>query len=261
MTASAGLLSAQSPGAISILLPAYNEAQTIEAVVREFYRSVATPLRSPILVCEDGSTDGTKDVLARLARELPMDVISDSRRMGYAGGVKRGLLLTGGDAIFFSDSDGQYDPQDFWKLLNDLPEADMVIGCKVKREEPFYRTVLARGFHVLARALFGVRLRDMDCGFRIIRRSYVDAVVDSVKSLPYSFWAEFTILGSLRGFRIREVPISHRSRLVGATSIYQLERLPHIVLAQFLGLLRLRRRMLAEGRLPGRRGATTSTLT
>jgi glycosyltransferase involved in cell wall biosynthesis len=243
----AGFFSGHVPEDISILLPAYNEAQTIESVVRDFHRNVATPLHSPIIVCEDGSTDGTKDVLARLAQELPVEVVSDAQRMGYAGGVKRGLLLTGGNAIFFSDSDGQYDPQDFWKLLNDLPEADMVIGCKVKREEPFHRILLARGFHVLARTLLGVRLRDMDCGFRIIRRSYVNAVVDSVMSLPYSFWAEFTMLGALRGFRIKEVPISHRGRLAGGTSIYQLNRLPRIIWAQFFGLLRLRRRMLAEG--------------
>jgi glycosyltransferase involved in cell wall biosynthesis len=250
LEAPAGVLSGQTREAISILMPAYNEAETIEAVVRGFYKSVATPLHSPILVCEDGSTDGTKDVLNRLSQELPVEVISDERRMGYAGGVKRGLLLTGGDAVFFSDSDGQYDPEDFWKLVKELPGADMVIGCKVKREEPFHRTVLAWGFHVLARTLFGVRLRDMDCGFRIIRRSYVNAVVDSVMSLPYSFWAEFTILGALRGFRIREVPISHHSRLVGGSSIYQIDRLPRIILSQFRGLLSLRRRLLREGRMP-----------
>jgi glycosyltransferase involved in cell wall biosynthesis len=227
-------------------MPAYNEAETIETVLREVHKTIATPMRSSILICEDGSTDGTRDVLARLARELPVDVVSDERRMGYAGGVKRGLLLAPGDSVFFCDSDGQYDPQDFWKLVADLPDSDMVIGCKVRREEPFHRTVLAWGFHVLVRTLFGIRLRDIDCGFRIIRRSYVNAVTPTVASLPYSFWAEFTILGALRGFRIKEVPISHRNRLVGGTSIYQMDRLPRIIITQFLGLLKLRRRILAE---------------
>lgn len=250
MAAHLTFLPGTGPDGISILMPAYNEAQTIETVLREVHQTIATPIRSTILICEDGSTDGTKDVLARLARELPVEVLSDEKRMGYAGGVKRGLLLAPGDAVFFTDSDGQYDPQDFWKLVKDLPDTDMVIGCKVRREEPLHRSVLAWGFHVLAKTIFGIRLHDIDCGFRIIRRSYVDSVTPSVSSLPYSFWAEFTILGNFRGFRIKEVPISHRSRLAGETSIYQLKRLPAIIAAQFFGLLKLRRRLLAEGALP-----------
>ena len=240
------------PGAqgIRILMPAYNEADSIESVLREFHKSVADPLRSPILVCEDGSTDRTKEVLSRLALELPVEVISDKLRLGYAGGVKRGLLLAGGQAVFFSDSDGQYDPEDFWKLVDGFSDVDMVVGRKVKRREPFYRGVLAWGFHTLARVLFGVPFHDMDCGFRIIRRSYVHGVIDATVSLPYSFWAEFTILGFLRGFRIKEVPISHRSRLAGGSTIYEPKRLPRILLVQFLGLLRLRRRLRIEGRLP-----------
>lgn len=228
---------------ISIVMPVHNEATSIGEVLRGFHAEIASPLRTNILVCEDGSTDGTQEVLRQLAEQLPMKIMSDRSRLGYSGGVARGLRLANTDVIFFSDSDGQYDPKDFWLLAQQLDGFDMVIGQKVVRKEPLYRIVLARGFHVLVKLLFGVRLQDIDCGFRLIRREVVASVLASVGDLPYSFWAEFTLITSLSGFRIKEVPVSHHSRLHGNTSIYKPLILPRIILSQARGLFRLRRRI------------------
>jgi glycosyltransferase involved in cell wall biosynthesis len=234
------------PGAsprFTIIVPAHNEGPTIERVLRDVTAEVASKLGSQILVCEDGSTDDTVDVLRRLSSELPLRVVTNETRLGYAGGVKRGLLLADGEISFFSDSDGQYDPRDFWALRKSIDDADMVIGRKTRREEAFHRILLSRGFHLLAKLLFGIELRDIDCGFRLIRKRVVATVLDSVHDLPYSFWAEFTILSNFNGFRIVEVPISHHSRLHGNTTIYQPRRLPQILVSEFLGMLRLRRRV------------------
>ena len=233
----------------AIIVPAHNEAQTIEAVLRDYTTEVATKVGSDILVCEDGSTDNTREVLQRLEAELPLRVVTNEARLGYGGGVKRGLLLADGDVLFFSDSDGQYDPRDFWNLRQRMDEADMVIGVTTKREEAPHRILLSWGFHLLVRTLFDVPLRDIDCGFRLIRKEVVDAIVESVGDLPYSFWAEFTILSYLRGFRIAEVPVSRRSRLHGNTTIYQPRRLPKILWSQLRGLLRLRRRVRSQVRI------------
>lgn len=227
----------------SIIVPAHNEAPTIEQVLRTLSSEVASKLGTTILVCEDGSTDNTRDILYRLSRELPLRVVSHEPRLGYTGGVKRGLTLADGDILFFSDSDGQYDPQDFWRLREMVDRYDMVVGRKTKREEPLHRILLSKGFHFLIKVLFDIPLRDVDCGFRLIRRQVVDAVLGSVQDLPYSFWAEFTIVSMLKGFRIEEIPVSHRTRLHGNTTIYQPRKLPRILVSQFLGLLRLRRRV------------------
>jgi hypothetical protein len=119
----------------------------------------------------------------------------------------------------------------------------MIIGRKLDREEPFHRILLSRGFHVLVKTVTDVPLKDMDCGFRIIRKTVVDAIVDDVGSLPYSFWAEFSILAYRRGFRILEVPVTHRARLNGTTSIYNPHRLPMIVALQARGLASLGKRL------------------
>jgi glycosyltransferase involved in cell wall biosynthesis len=246
-----------APPKFSIIVPAHNEGATIASVLRTYTEEVAAKLGTEILVCEDGSTDNTRDVLETLSGELPLRVVTHEARLGYAGGVKRGLSLADGDVLFFSDSDGQYDPRDFWRLYGAIGSWDMVIGQKTKREEPLHRIALSKGFHLLVKLLFDIPLKDIDCGFRLIRREVVRTVLDGVHDLPYSFWGEFTILASLRGFRVLEIPVSHRSRLHGNTTIYEPRRLPQILVEQLVGLLRLRRRMGRAGPLP--RSARTAT--
>jgi len=233
------------PHSLTVFLPVHNEATTIEAVVEAFYDQVIRPTAATLLICEDGSTDGTGEVLDRLETRFPMVLEKGGARKGYADAVRDGLRRVETPLVFFADSDGQYYPEDFWKLLPYAQDYDMVIGRKVNREEPFHRIALSRGFHVLAKTITGVPLQDMDCGFRLLRRETVDAILPEVGSLPYSFWAEFTILAYRRGLRILEVPVSHRSRLNGTTSIYKWERLPAIVVRQFLGLTTLSRRLRA----------------
>lgn len=232
----------ESPGStpLTVLLPVHNEASTIEHVISDIYRQVVRPTGAELIVCEDGSTDGTLDVLQRLSTKFPFRLLSDSYRKGYANAVRDGLSRVRSDFAFFSDSDGQYRSADFWRLWPYAGEYDMVIGRKVRREEPFHRTALSRGFHVLAKSLFDIPHKDIDCGFRIINRRVLDEVLPEVGLLPYSFWAEFTIIAHDSGFKILEVPISHSSRLQGMTSIYTLDRLPKIVTRQLIGLAALR---------------------
>ncbi len=232
-------------GGVTVFLPVHNEAETIERVVEAFYDQVVSRTSARLLICEDGSTDGTGEVLDRLAEEYPMRLARGDARKGYAHAVGDGLRSVDTPFVFFADSDGQYYPEDFWKLYPHARDYDMVIGRKLNRNEPLHRIILARGFHLLAKALIGVPLTDMDCGFRILRREIIDAILPEVGVLPYSFWAEFTILAWRHGYRILEVPVSHRNRLAGVTTIYKPKDLPKIVLREIRGLLLLRRRVSA----------------
>jgi glycosyltransferase involved in cell wall biosynthesis len=228
---------------LTVFLPVYNEAKSISQILRDFHGRVVAPCRAKLLVCEDGSTDGSREVLERLARELPMGLVTGPGRKGYARAARDGLGLIDTPYVFFADSDGQYDPADFWKIWNARGTYDMVIGRKEQRQEKLYRTVLSRGFHLLVKAFTSVPLKDMDCGFRLIRREVVEAVLPEVRSLKYSFWAEFSIVAYRKGFRILEVPVSHRPSARGGTSIYSWNRMPRILLMQVLGLLRLAYRL------------------
>jgi hypothetical protein len=115
----------------------------------------------------------------------------------------------------------------------------MVIGRKVRRGERAHRIVLSKGFHKLVNGTFGLNLHDADCGFRLIRDEVISSVIDKVRFLDYSFWAEFTVRASLEGFRIVEVPISHGCRIGGGTQIYKPSKIAEIVIRQLEGLARL----------------------
>ena len=224
---------------VSVLLPVHNEAEVILDILKTYYNEICRKVSATLVVAEDGSTDGTKEILASLESELPIVLLSNPNRKGYGNAAADALKSCRSDWVFFSDSDGQYSPADFWKLWNLRNDSDMVIGCKVRRSERVHRIVLAGGFHKILNGMFGLNLHDADCGFRLIRKEVIRSVIDKVKFLDYSFWAEFTIRACLKGFRIREVPINHSNRTHGDTHIYKLSKIAVIILKQLRGLVRL----------------------
>jgi len=239
-------------------LPVYNEASSIAQVLREFSETVCGPLNAELLVCEDGSTDGTEKVLENLCAEVPMTLVTTRGRKGFARAVADGLKLAQSELVFFADSDGQYDPKDFRRIWEARESYDLIIGRKLHREEKFYRALLSRGFHAMIKAFTGVPLKDMDCGFRLIRREVLQQVLPEVRHLTYSFNAEFAIITYRKGFRVLEVPISHRPSMEGDTSIYTWNKMPKIIVAQVMGLLSLANRLNRSdraARTPSRSGS------
>lgn len=224
---------------VSVLLPVYNEAETVSNILKTYHNEICRKVSAPLIVAEDGSTDGTREILASLQKELPIVLLSDPNRKGYAKAAIDALKSCSSDWVFFSDSDGQYSPSDFWKLWKKRDGFDMVIGRKVHRSEGAHRVILANGFHKIVNGVFGLSLHDADCGFRLIRKEVIRSVVDKVRFLDYSFWAEFTIRACLSGFRVSEVPINHSSRIHGDTHIYKRSKIATIVLKQLGGLAHL----------------------
>ncbi len=224
---------------ISILLPAHNEASTIQETVSEFYNEIARKIPVQIIVTEDGSTDGTKEALVDLSKKIPIKLILGEERKGYMKGVKDGLRLVNSDFVFFSDSDGQHIPSDFWKLYEKRDNYDLIVGQKIKRTDPPHRIFISTVFHLLVRALFKLPIRDPDTAYRLIRKEVVDNIADGAQILKYSFWTEFTVRAFKKGYRVTEVPVVHRGRLSGSTRLYSGTKLFSIVLSQIVGLFKL----------------------
>jgi glycosyltransferase involved in cell wall biosynthesis len=229
----------EDSSSISVLLPVYNEAGIVSNILMAYYNEICRKVSGVLVVAEDGSTDGTKEILASLQSEVPIVLHSGPRRKGYAKAVIDALKSCNSDWVFFSDSDGQYSPADFWKLWRKRDHFDMIIGRKVHRSEGGYRIALSKGFHELVNGTFGLNLHDADCGFRLIRKEVICSVINKVRFLDYSFWAEFTVRASLEGFRICEEPINHASRRLGGTQIYKPSRIAMIVLKELEGLAHL----------------------
>ena len=225
---------------LSVVMPVHNEAAGIERVVSAFYDEIIRKTGAEFIIAEDGSTDGTKEVLQNISTKLPIRLYLGRRRKGYALAAKDALRQASSAYVLFSDSDGQYIPSDFWSIWSKKDDADVVIGTKVNRAEGVHRLILSRGFHFFVRVLFGVRLRDIDSGFRLVKRTMLLSVLDNVEKLEYSFWGEFTIRAHSSNAKIVEVPVRHYARAEGGTRIYGIRKLPFIVSKQFLGLVRLR---------------------
>jgi dolichol-phosphate mannosyltransferase len=227
---------------IMVVLPAYNEAGTIAHTIMEAnnHFSKIHP-NIEYLVAEDGSTDGTSQVLSHLQGIMPcLHVNSSPRRKGYPAAVRDGILSVGKDAdrILFMDSDGQYDPRDFQKLVRVADNADIVIGRRISRAESPFRVFLSTGVRLLEREMFGLKCRDVTSAFRLMRRDVALELASRVHYSKYNFWTEFTALASVSRYKIVEVPVSYRNRQSGGSRVYSSRKLVKIVLSELSALAR-----------------------
>lgn len=236
-----------SKDTVSVIVIAWNEVEIIESVVRGLYDAVVARMPdSELVVAEDGSTDGTKDVLARLSREIPFRHVSGDERKGYRRAMIDAMHLSEKDWVLFSDGDGQHDPSDFWRLWRYRSRADMLIGRKTPRRDAWHRVAMGLGYNIWLNLLFGVNFRDIDSGFRLIRRQLIEDVVDDVRTLPNCITSELTLRAIAKGYRVGEIPIHHLPRPFGDTKAFGVRRLPKVISEQILSTMALRSELKAS---------------
>jgi glycosyltransferase involved in cell wall biosynthesis len=227
----------QKPGGsqlapVSIVLLAHNEAEVIESVVRGFHEAVVSKLPgSEIIVAEDGSTDGTKEILARLVRTLNGVRWEEGReRRGYVNAFKKAMSLPVNELVVFCDSSGKHDPEDVWRMYPLMADHDMVLGYKVNRADPLYRNVMSAVFNWIVNRYFDVGFKDIDCPLRILRRS---AFAD-IASMPWHERAlvnfELTLRFQYRGYRVTQVPVRHFPRRSGPSRGLPLKKIPRVII-------------------------------
>jgi glycosyltransferase involved in cell wall biosynthesis len=230
-------------GGISLVLPVFNESFIIEQTLRNYIAELAPRISDfEVVVAEDGSTDDTKSVLERLRNELPIRLFMSDQRKGYQRALIDAVSLATKDWVFIVDSDYQFAAIDFWRLELNRHSHDVILGRKSPRRDPFYRIFLSKGYNQLMRWAFDVPYRDMDTGFRLIRRSILTELAPQVKYMSF-FTAEFVIRAHFAGHRIIEVPVPHYERKISSTTIFFISRLFLICFRQFIGMLHLRKEM------------------
>lgn len=248
-------MSTRPRASVQIVTPVHNEAGSIAETLREFHRVAgADGIDVAFIVCEDGSSDGTPDILARLASELPLSLDSVEQRRGYSRAVVDGLRAASADVVGFIDSDGQCDPADLVRLLDALEGADLAVGYRHPRRDPLARKLMSASFGVVFRRVFPVPHRDPSCPYLVARRDALAPLLDEdLGLLPQGFWWEFAARTTALGLVTRQVPVNHRARSSGRSQVYKPATVPRIVIDQFAGLARLRRTMV-----PARRSVTAS---
>jgi Glycosyl transferase family 2 len=199
----------------SLCLPCYNEAEVIEEVLRGASAVLPEFLDEfEIIVVDDGSTDATPNVVARLMQnEDRIRLIRHEVNRGYGAAVSTALRAALGHWICFTDGDGQFNLLDLPQLLVGAQEVDVVVGYRYRRAEGRMRRLNAHSWNRLIRHLLGVRVRDLDCAFKLFPRW----VVENLKLTANGACVSAEILAQCvhGGLAVREVPVSHFSRAAG----------------------------------------------
>jgi dolichol-phosphate mannosyltransferase len=231
---------------LEVLLPVHNEAETIEATIGEMYAEFSRLVRVRFIVCEDGSTDRTREALARLQSAVPAKMILSEARKGYSKAVRDGMRAAEAPYLLCLDSDGQCDPKDFARFWEARGEADVVIGWRIRRADPALRRVLSAIFYRIYQAVYRVPVHDPSCPYVLARKSVVDALVAELGEMQEGFWWEFTARVHRRGFTIKELPVHHRLRAGGTTRVYTLRKMPAIGYSHLRALFRIWRQTRAR---------------
>jgi len=216
--------STRLPG-LTFFFPAYNDAGTIASLVIQAVQ-VASRLTPDfeVLVVNDGSHDATGQIADELARAYPqVRVIHHAGNRGYGGALRTGFAAASKALIAYTDGDAQYDPSELEVLWNRLTdEADMVTGYKISRSDPLHRIIIGRLYHHTVKLLFRLRVRDVDCDFRLMRRE----IFDRVKLERDTGVICLEMMRKIQdgGFRVLEVPVHHYHRTHGRSQFFNFRR-------------------------------------
>jgi glycosyltransferase involved in cell wall biosynthesis len=211
---------------LSIFFPAYNDSGTIASLVITALRTArALTPDHEVIVVNDGSKDGTADILNELASIYPqVRVVHHETNRGYGGALRTGFATATRELVFYTDGDAQYDPAEMealWRRFDDA--VDLVNGYKISRSDPLHRIVIGRIYHHTVKLLFGLTVRDVDCDFRMMRRSIFDTVHLEKNSGVICLEMMKKITDA--GFRIAEVPVHHYHRAYGKSQFFNFGRL------------------------------------
>ncbi|HMD13808.1 MAG TPA: glycosyltransferase family 2 protein [Bacteroidota bacterium] len=198
---------------LSVIIPVFNEVQNIQEILK---RVQATALAWEIVVVDDDSKDGTRDLLHKLDGKDGLRVIFHDRNQGKGAAVRTGLLAAHGDLILIQDADLEYSPHDYPSLLKPIDEgiADVVYGSRFlggpRRATMFWHMIANHLLTFLTNILYDAILSDMETGYKVFRREVVDGM--KLRSNRFNFEPEFTAKVLKRHYRIYEVPISFNPR-------------------------------------------------
>ncbi len=217
------------PG-VSIFYPCYNDWGTMGSMVMfSIQTAERLGLDYDVTIVDDGSDAHTLELLEEIEAKYPkVRVLRHEKNRGYGGALRSGFAAASKEWIFYTDGDAQYDVRELDRLMEKAgPEVDVVQGYKIDRNDPLHRVIIGRVYHWIVKMAFGLKLRDVDCDFRLMRRS----IFDNITLVHDSGVICCEMMTKLQrtGVRVVEVPVHHFQRAHGKSQFFNFTRIFRVV--------------------------------
>lgn len=225
---------------LSVFFPAVNEEKNIQNTVEKAIAILPTVAKNwEIIVVDDGSKDKTGEIIKSLIKKEPrISLITHTPNRGYGAALKSGFYNAKYSWIAFTDADGQFDFAEIGKFIEKQREtdADLVIGYYLKRQVPFYRIMGSKFWELAVFFLFGLKVKDIDCGFKLIKKEVVDKIPKLQAERGPFITSELLIKARKEGFQIVQVGVHHYPRIAGKSTGASFK----VILAGLIDLIKLR---------------------
>ena len=212
---------------LSVFFPAYNDAPSLPGLVRKTFVTLEPCVADyEVIVVDDGSRDPTGEVLEQLCRQYSpwLRVVTHAHNRGYGGALRSGFAAAQKEFVFYTDGDGQYDVGELPRLLELVgPDTGLVNGYKLERHDPLHRVWIGKVYNFCARLLFRIRIRDIDCDYRLIRRALLAKI--HLTSTSGTICVELVRKLELSGCQVVEVGVHHYPRLHGRSQFFRIRSL------------------------------------
>jgi glycosyltransferase involved in cell wall biosynthesis len=222
---------------LSIILPVYNEEENIKKVIKEiddFFVSQDIFENYEIIIVDDGSKDRSSEILKEIRSHYSnIKAISHHKNLGYGRALISGVQSARYPLFFFMDADGQFNISEIDKLISHVEDYDIITGYRHNRKDSFYRVMLGKIYSWLVFLLFGLKLKDINCGFKLFKRETLN-LENMYNSNGGVFYTKIFL--KAKGYKIKEVPVEHFPRLKGK----QTGASPRVIFDAMIDLIKLK---------------------
>lgn len=223
---------------LSVFFPAYNEEKNITQTVEKALK-VLEDLKIPkyeVLVINDGSKDKTGEISDSLAKKYSQVKVVHQKNGGYGMALRAGFSNSKYEWVVFNDADGQFDFSELDKFLEKSDEADVVMGYRIKRSDPFIRLVMAFGWKMAIFLFFGTWFKDIDCAFKLIKKEVLESIPSLESTRGGMISPELILKAQKKGYKITQIGVHHYPRLHGKPTGSNIR----VIIQSFIDLFKLR---------------------
>jgi glycosyltransferase involved in cell wall biosynthesis len=221
-----------SLSSVTVFFPCYNDAGTIATMALRALQTLPKLTSDyEVVIINDGSQDDSARILDDVAAHYPqVRVIHHAQPSGYGGVLRAGFTEARKDWVFYTDGDAQYDVRELELLAQQIDDGiDMVNGYKIKRHDPFHRVLIGLAYQYFVKAMFSLKIRDVDCDFRLMRRSIFDHI--TLESTTGTITFELVKKIQDAGYKMVEVPVHHWYRQYGGSQFFNFPRVARTLIA------------------------------